>query len=115
MAADWRRTRPERFEVAVWSGGGLCALGLGRPAPSAPHLSLRYMEANPDPVHPLRKRAAAAVFAAAETYALVLGKAELRLVEPLPALVPYYTGPAFGFRLVAPPGAAPYCTRRIAV
>lgn len=113
MAADWRRACPERFELAVWSGGQLCALALGRPAPSARHLALHYQEGSPNPAHPLRGRVTAVVLIAAEAYALVLGKTELRLVEPLPALVSYYCSPALGFHLVSPPGAPPYCTRRI--
>ena len=115
MTSDWRRTRPERFEVSVWSDGHLCALALGKPAPSAPHLSVHYLEGNPDPAHPLRGRATPLVLAAAEAYALALGKTELRSMDPLPALVPHYCGSALGFRLVAPPGVTSYCTRRIAM
>lgn len=115
MVSDWRRIRPERFEASVWSDGQLCALALGKPAPSAPHLSVHYLEGSPDPAHPLRGWTTSVVLVAAEAYALILGKTELRLVDPLPALIPYYCSPALGFRLVAPPGAAPYCTRRMTV
>src|SRR3954447_11011088 len=59
MTADWRRGYPARFEVAVWRDGILCALALGRPSPKAAHMSLHYLEANPDPRHPLRRKVAA--------------------------------------------------------
>ena len=115
MVSDWRRVCPERFEASVWSDERLRALALGEPAPSAPHLSLHYLEGSPDPAHRLHRRTTSVVLVAAEAYALVLGKTESRLVDPLPALIPHHCSPALGFRLVAPPGASPYCTRRIAV
>jgi hypothetical protein len=113
MAADWRRNYPSRFEVAIWQGDILCALALGRPAPTGPHLSLHYIERNPDPANPLRSKVTGAAVAALRRYALVLGKTELRLVDPLPALVPRYCSPAFGFHLVTPVTGGPYCSRSI--
>jgi hypothetical protein len=53
MTGSWRRAHPDRFELAVWRDGILCGLALGRPAPSAAHMSLYYLEGNPDPDHPL--------------------------------------------------------------
>ncbi len=53
MVADWRHGHPDRFELAVWSGGTLCGLAMGRPAPTASHLSLYYLEGNPDSSNPL--------------------------------------------------------------
>jgi hypothetical protein len=43
----------------------------------------------------------------------VLGKTEMRLVDPFPALVPFYCSPAFGFHLVTPVREPPYCSRSI--
>jgi hypothetical protein len=113
MVADWRRGHPDRFEVAVWSNDVLCALALGRPAPKAAHMSLHYLEGSPDPGNPLRRKVAATVITALRAYAIVLGKEELRLVEPLAQLVPFYCSPAMGFELVSLRGAAPYCRRSI--
>ena len=113
MMPDWRRNYPERFEVAIWQGDVLCALALGRPARSAPHLSLHYIERNPDQANPLRSEVTGAVVAALRAYAVVLGKTELRLVDPLPALIPRYCSPAFGFHLVTPVTGGPYCERSI--
>jgi hypothetical protein len=113
LAADWRKGHPDRFDLAVWSDGALCALAMGRPAPKAPHMSLHYMEANPDPVNPLRRRVAAVVVTSLQAYAMVLGKRELRLIDPLPAVVPFYCSTRMGFTLVTPRGEAPYCRRSI--
>jgi hypothetical protein len=113
MAADWRRNHPDRFEVAVWRDGVLCGLALGRPAPAAAHLSLYYIERNPDPKNPLRGKVTRIVIDALSAYGIVLGKTEMRLIDPLPALVPFYCSPPFGFHLVAPVREAPYCSRSI--
>ena len=113
LVPDWRGKHPARFEVAVWQGDTLCALALGRPAPTAPHLSLRYIERNPDPANPLRGMVTGVVIDALGAYAIVLDKTELRLVNPLPELVPRYCSRDFGFRLVTPVREAPYCSRSI--
>jgi len=113
MIPDWRRNYPERFEVAIWQGGMLSALALGRPARSARHLSLHYIERNPDPANPLRSQVTGAVVAALRAYAVEFGKTELRLVDPLPVLIPRYCSPAFGFYLVTPVKGGPYCERSI--
>jgi hypothetical protein len=49
----------------------------------------------------------AVALTAANAYAIVLGKTELRLMDPLPALIPYYCSPALGFELVKLKGQAP--------
>jgi len=113
MIPDWRRNYPGRFELAIWQGDVLCALALGRPAPKAPHLSLYYIERNPDAANPLRGKVTGAVIDALAAYAIALGKTELRLIDPLPALIPRYCSPPFGFRLVAPAVGGPYCSRSI--
>jgi len=91
----------------------MCGLALGRPAPAAPHLSLYYLEANPDPANPLRGRITRITLATLIRYADLLGKTELRLIDPLPPLVPFYCSTDFGFRLVTPAKGAPYCSRSI--
>jgi len=113
LASDWRRNHPSRFEVAVWRDRRLCGLALGRPAPSATHVSLYYIERDPDPANPLRGDFAAVVVAALASYGIVLGKTEMRLVNPLPALVPYYCSAAMGFTLLTPAHGEPYCVRRL--
>jgi len=75
-------------------------------------MSLHYIERNPDPANPLRGQITGAV-AALRAYAVVLAKAELGLVAPLPDLVPRYCSPAFGFHLVMSVRGGPYCSRSI--
>lgn len=62
MPAEWRRSWPERFELAIWSGDILCGLTLGRPSRGPSHMSLYYIEGNPDPfsstARTVRRRAA---------------------------------------------------------
>jgi hypothetical protein len=99
MAADWRRGRPARFDLAIWSDDTLCGLALGRPAPSAAHMSLHYLEGNPDPGHPLHFKVLNVVITALEAYATVLGKTELRLVDPLPEAVSPIARPCWGLNL----------------
>jgi hypothetical protein len=113
LAADWRRNHTNRFDVAVWRGGELCGLGLGRPAPAAAHISLHYIERDPDPTNALRSKFAGVVVTALASYGVVLGKTEMRLVNPLPALVPYYCSAAIGFALVTPAQEGAYCVRSI--
>jgi hypothetical protein len=113
LAADWRRNHPNRFEVAIRQNGVLCGLALGRPAPTAPHMSLYYLEADPNPANPLRRRVTRGAVAALLQYAALLGKTELRLIDPLPPLVPFYCSPAFGFELVTPGKGVPYCRRSL--
>jgi len=76
-------------------------------------MSLYDLEGNPDPTHPLRWRVAAVVMTALEAYAIVLGKAELRLVEPLPEMIPFYCSRFMGFELVTPRRGGPYCRRSL--
>lgn len=109
MRARFHRDYPARFELSAWSGNTLCCLALGRPSASSLHCGLHYLEGNPDPQHPLRGRVAALAITALQDYTVALGKREMRLVEPLPALVPYYQ--RFGFRLVTPKREAQYLTR----
>ena len=111
MADSFRRGHPDRFELAIWCQNALCGLALGRPSPSTSHLSLYYMEGNPDLAHPLCKKVTAVTLTALNAYAVALRKQELRLVEPLPQLIPFYCSPDFGFSLVQPKRGAPYCRR----
>nr|WP_294504630.1 hypothetical protein [uncultured Rhodopila sp.] len=113
MAAGWRKRHPARFELAVWSGDTLCGLAIGRPAPTAPHLSLYYLEANPAPEHPLHLKVANVVIAALRSYAVAIGKTELRMVDPLPRTIPFYCSHVMGFELVTPRGEVPYRRRSI--
>lgn len=111
MLARFRRDYPARFELAVWREGRLRALALGRPSASPLHCAVHYIERDPDPGGPLRSRVVPVVLEALQSYAETLGKAELRLMEPLPGLVAYYQ--RFGFNLVTPKREAQYLVRKV--
>lgn len=109
MLADTRRDDPTRFEVAVWGGRTLCGLALGRTR--SMYAGVEYLEGCPAPHHPLKGSVAVIVIGAAMVYATALGKPQLRLIHPLPDMVPRYR--MLGFELAAPKGEAPYCWRRV--
>ena len=92
---DWRqlhlqyqRNYPDRFELAVVSGNQLCAFALGRPSESRGHCCLDYIEGSPDPAHPLKGRVLPVVFTALERLSAAIGATEMRIMEPLPELIP---------------------------
>lgn len=108
--------RPSGFPVAVWSGDRLLGLAVGRAsrrrASGMRHtLSIHYVEAHPDPLHPLRRRVLRIVFNAAEEYGRLLGAKRLRLMDPLPELAPRYR--SMGFGIEGQCGRFVYLERRI--
>jgi hypothetical protein len=106
-APDRRSGNPGRFELAAWSGATLCGLALGRPSNGPSHLSIHFTEGNPDPAHPLRGKILPIVLAAGLAYAIALGKQELRLVLPLPALIPLLLLTSVRVRACDSPRASP--------
>ena len=100
-----RKNEPDRFEVAVWSGDTLCGLAVGRTRTE--FCRVDYLEGAPAPDHPLRGSVTIIVFGAVVAYATALGKAEIRLMDPIPAVVSHYVG--LGFTLANPKGGTPYC------
>jgi hypothetical protein len=70
------------------------------------------LEADPAPEN-LRGKVTGTVIDALAAYGVVLGKTEMRLIDPLPALVPFYFSPAIGFQVVTPAKGSPYCVRSI--
>lgn len=93
-----------RFEVALWAGPVLCGLAIGKPSDGRSHLSVRLLEGNPDPGHPLKRQVARCLLEAAEEYAYAIEKQELRVINPLVGALPIYQ--ALGFS-IAPAGAKP--------
>jgi hypothetical protein len=86
MLEDAKRNEPDRFEVSVWSGETLCGLGIGRTRQKFCHVD--FIEGSPDPAQPLKGSVAIVVSGAAVAYATAMGREEVRLNEPFPALVP---------------------------
>ena len=104
-----RRDEPSRFEVAVWSNDVLCGLAVGRTRMD--YCRVDYLEASPDPDHPLKGRVAIVASGAAIAYATALRKNEVRLMNPLPTVVPHYL--ALGFALANPTETTQYCWWKI--
>jgi len=104
-----RMNEPERFETAVWSGHTLCGLAIG--GTRKQFCRVDYLEGSPVPDHPLRGSVTVIVLGAVVAYAAALGRAEVRLVNPLPAVLPHYE--ALGFTLASPKGEAPYCRWKV--
>lgn len=109
MVADYRHQHPSRFDLAVWSGNALSELAIERTGSS--YCSIEYLEGSPVVGHSHKGQVIPAALTALLGYATVLGKAEMRLMEPLAPLVPVYE--ACGFLLVEPRGERPYCVPRV--
>jgi hypothetical protein len=109
IVRDASRNEPDRFEAAVWSGDTLCGLAIGWTRQA--FCRVDYLEGSPDPAHPLKGSAAVVVSGAVVAYAIVLDRREIRLINPLPAVVPHYE--ALGFTLASPKGGTPYCWRKV--
>lgn len=109
---EWFRRDPARFELEIHCAGRICALALGRPSASRSNCSLHYVEASPDPTHPLRGKVLAVVLTALEQYCAAIGASEMRVVQPLAALIPLYVG-RYGFTLADTTTPSPYCWREV--
>jgi hypothetical protein len=106
MVADAKKNEPDQFEVSVWSGDTLCGLAFG--CTRQAFCRVDYLEGSPDPAHPLKGSVTVIVAGAATAYATALGKDEIRLMNPLPAVVPHYQG--LGFTVANLPDGTPCCS-----
>ena len=110
---DWRaahrsvRSHLNRFEVAIWSGYVLCGLAIGKASRGDSHLAIRLLEGNPAPAHPLKGKVAICALEAADRFARVLQKRQLRLIDPLPGALPTYQ--RLGFTVAPGNPRPPYC------
>lgn len=102
---------PDAFQVAIWSDSALCGLSVGRPSRGHHYLAVDFLEGSPVRNRPLRGQVLPLVVAAASAYARILGATSLRLVNPLPGVIPLYE--QLGFTLVWGRGSGQYCERRI--
>lgn len=89
--AIYRQTEPKRFELALYYRSICCGLSLGRPNRSGKHLRLEFIENNPDPFQPLRRKVVPISLRASRRYAQLIGASELRIANPIPELIPYYS------------------------
>lgn len=109
-------TRPSAFQVAIWSGGELCGLAVGRLSKRRPSgrrhtISVHYLEGNPLREHPLRGRVAPLAFAAAEAYGGIVGAWRIRLIDPLPGV--FRTYQRLGFAIAHEARTPLYFEKRI--
>jgi hypothetical protein len=110
----WKR--PSDFHLAIWSGRSLCGLAVGRvsdrdAAGRRKAVFIQFVESAHDPVHPLRRKIAYLVAAAATSYGRILGAEWLRLMDPMPGVLGRYE--KMGFSAVRENGQVLYCERRI--
>jgi len=113
---DWKRVLQryrnelDRFELAIWEGDRLCALGLATTGGNA--VALRFLEGDPRGDCPLKGRRILIALDACARYAQRRGKAELRVQPINSALESLYVG-TYGFRKRSPKGEQPYFCRQV--
>ncbi|MER2267045.1 hypothetical protein [Methylobacterium oxalidis] len=95
---DWtavlKRPAPNRFDVAIWNAERLCALAYGPADDTA--VAIEYLEADPDPSHPLKGQVFKIAAATLEAQARIVDVRLVRLLGPKPALVTYYQSFGYG-------------------
>jgi hypothetical protein len=108
--------RPAGLPLALWCEDRLIAFAAGRfsrrrSVGQRLTLSLSFIEADPDPHHPLRRRVALIVTSTAVVLAVAVGARRVRLVDPLPGVWDLYEG--LGFTLAFDVQLGLYYERRI--
>ena len=105
---------PHRFEIAIRLDGLLVGMVLGvfRPADgdAGARLEIWYLEGKPGE-HNLKGSMLGIILELSYYYAQVKDATELRIVDPLPEVMPLYE--AFGFQAVAQGGSVVYCFRTV--
>lgn len=112
---DWpeifrRYDEHDRLDLAMWVGNRLCGLALGTLSNQA--LTIRFLEGGPDPSCPLVGRRALIALEAAQCYAQIQGRSELR-VEPIHEKLETLYRDIFGFALETVKGRRAYYRREI--
>lgn len=96
------RMTPKRFDMAIWNGRQLCGLVLGKASRGKgdknSKVTLRFLQAAPAPINPLKGFVAQIAFDAAEDYAFLIGRPRIFLKNPLPQVIPHYR--TLGFAVV---------------
>ena len=111
---EFRRDDPACFEAAVWSGSQLCGMALGEGDETASYCSVDYMEAEPSGQHLLKGHILDIVLTTLVVYTALLGRAEIRLIDPSQYVQRWALGhPSGGYSLVRHPGQRQYLHRSI--
>ncbi|NKI46363.1 hypothetical protein HFV06_08500 [Pseudomonas fluorescens] len=101
---DWRqilhkfRKKPKRIDVAFYSQEILCGLMTAGISRGRVCVNIRYVEANPDPTHPLKGSFLFVALRQAELFASFSNCKLVSVSQPDPALVRSYK--SFGYELV---------------
>ncbi|MER2265640.1 hypothetical protein [Methylobacterium oxalidis] len=112
----WRRivgqARPyiRRFEIAIWVGGDLLGLCVGRASRGPDNVTLHYVERRRGS-NGLKGSVAEIATDAAETYAVIIGRRQLKLKDPVEGAVPLYR--ALGFELAGSYRGSTYFRRSV--
>ena len=102
---------PKRFDMAIWSGGQLCGLALGRTSPKRNNFSVYVMQSVPVVDHPLKGHIIPIVIDISTSYGTALQCRELRFLKPLTGMIPVYE--RFRFELVRTSQHVQYCRRSL--
>ena len=93
----YRKRYPNRFELAIWYGGYLCGLALGRPSYNATRVRLDFIERVPGENNPLKGRVTPISTTAFEVYARLVDAAEVRIMFPDVNLIEYYSSLGYAY------------------
>jgi hypothetical protein len=116
---DWREEMRRwsgyrrRFDMAIWAADQLCGLTLGTSSHRKQNFSLRALQASPVENRRLKGHIAAIAIDVGHMYGTALGCKELRLLRPLPGILPLYLGPEFRFQLAKTSLGVRYCVRAL--
>lgn len=92
------KNKPNRFEMALLSGGNLGALAYGQTSRAGSKVRLDFIESTPVRPSPLGRRALPILSLAATMFANITGAEEIWVIEPIPNLEDYYKSVGFGPR-----------------
>ncbi|MDV2081238.1 hypothetical protein [Marinobacter xestospongiae] len=96
-SAVYREKYPKRIEIAIWYGGTLCGLALGKMSEKNVHVRLEVLEGSTSPIHPLKGRVAYIALTAVEMFGYALGAEESRVIDPVDGAIRSYG--KLGYRL----------------
>ena len=99
---DWRsilhkrRKKPKRLDVAFYCRGVLCGLMTASISRGRVGINIRYVEANPEPDHPLKGNFLFLALWQAELFATFSNCKVVSVSQPNPVLVDMYTALGYG-------------------
>jgi hypothetical protein len=99
------------FDMAIWEDQTILA-GLVLGKLSKKTLSIYYLEANPNPQHGLKGLILPIIFQAALEYAKLSNRKLIRLIDPVPSLIPVYQQYGFHYQEKTLFGT-PFCEKKI--